>query len=186
MLLDNNLTQDQDFYWNPMMKRTIKELSRQRSITTMDHMHFSICTTCDGTNFLNFTAHNPIPVKTRLEISRCSWLLWRKSCFGPVSTLSMTASQWQVSTKQKEAIFFSESGVFGKATPNNSAEIMIQVSIFFSVYNPDTFLWGLAMGSQFLLEKNEGKKRALFFKARLGIRLWTVLLRECLPGKFNI
>lgn len=143
------------------MKRTIKELSRQRSITTMDHMDFSICTTWDGTNFLNFTAHNPIPVKTHLEISRCSLLPSRKSCFGPVSTLSMTASQWQVSTKQKEANFFSESGVFGKATPNNSAEIMIQVSIFFSVYNPDTFLWGLAMGSQFLLEKIKENKSSV-------------------------
>lgn len=73
----------------------------------------------------------------------------------------MTALQWQASTKQKEAFFFSESGVFGKATPNNSAEIMIQVSIFFSVYNPDTFLWGLAMGSQFLLEKMKENKSSV-------------------------
>lgn len=130
----------------------------------MDHMDFSICTTWDGTNFLNFTAHNPIPVKTPLEISKCSWLPSRKSCFGPVSTLSMTASQWQVSTKQKEAIFFSESGVFGKATPNNSAEIMIQVSIFFFSLQPGHFSVGAGHGLPVFVGKKWRKKRALSLK----------------------
>ena len=164
MLLDNNLTQDQDFYWNPMMKRTIKELSRQRSITTMDHMHFSICTTCDGTNFLNFTAHNPIPVKTRLEISRCSWLLWRKSCFGPVSTLSMTASQWQVSTKQKEAIFFSESGCLAKQLQTIQQKSWFKCQSSFQFTTRTLFCGGWPWAPSFCWKKMKEKKELCSLK----------------------